>query len=599
MQITPNIPTIGNLFNSPNEQFFIPAYQRRYAWTEKECEALFNDVLFLRKNDSHLFGTILFITDYFTAGINKLEIVDGQQRITTLCLLFKAILKKLEELESDKVSEINKYLSCLGLNGEKQLKLKLGDLDDPDFRIIMEDGNMDGIRNKKLLNSYNYFLKRVNELEKGNDLEDYYNKLVNYSKIFRLDIGAARDAYKLFETINNRGLELSTTDVIKNFLLGHASSLDEEKLEEIRSNWKSLVVNLDGINMDKFFRHLMMGRAKVKITENKLIDEFIDYYYVNIEEAKTLSDYHFRIKKKKSIKDLNKEEKEHFDEEYYTEESKKFYENKKMSIVEFSKFLKDSSKIYANLINRNFNKEEINRHLNDLQRIKSTPAYTFLLNLLQRNIESSTEIEKTLSLIKVFMLRRHICEYRTSELDDIFARLVKVNSLNISRNVQNHLSKHLPGDREFEEKFATTRYKTSLKDRAKYVLEQIEYYKINHQREFFLQSGDDVHLEHIIPLSINTRKSREEFGDWVSYLGDDAPELHKEYVWRIGNLTLLARRLNIIASNNPFLAKVNEYKESNIALNKQIINNFKEFKFGQVEQRSKEFARLAVEIWRF
>ena len=128
-------------------------------------------------------------------------------------------------------------------------------------------------------------------------------------------------------------------------------------------------------------------------------------------------------------------------------------------------------------------------------------------------------------------------------------------------------------------------------------LEQFEYDLIGDQGEYVINSGNEVHLEHIIPKTIKTKKAQKEYGDWVSYLGDNALSKHAQYVDRIGNYTLLVQKLNIKASNNPFLAKKREYKKSNIDLTKNIADNFSRFKFKQVEKRSVDLAKTAVKIW--
>jgi uncharacterized protein with ParB-like and HNH nuclease domain len=79
MKITPSQLTISQLFNIENEQFFIPAYQRRYAWGDKQIVQLLEDIKMLNDNDQHFLGTILLLTETHTANINRLEVVDGQQ----------------------------------------------------------------------------------------------------------------------------------------------------------------------------------------------------------------------------------------------------------------------------------------------------------------------------------------------------------------------------------------------------------------------------------------------------------------------------------------------------------------------------------------
>jgi hypothetical protein len=194
------------------------------------------------------------------------------------------------------------------------------------------------------------------------------------------------------------------------------------------------------------------------------------------------------------------------------------------------------------------------------------------------------------------MLRRHICEYRTSELDDIFSKLADVQRTDVIKWLKDNLKEHFPSDDEFREKIFKHSFKRE-EERAKYILEQFEYDLIGDQGEYVLNSGNELHLEHIIPQTIDTKKSFKEYGDWIGYLGKDALSKHGQYVDRIGNYTLLGQKLNIKASNNPFRAKKKEYKKSNIRLTTQLEQEFSRFKFKQVEERSEHFSEKAVVIW--
>ena len=98
MRINPTTLTINQLFNNISEQFFIPAYQRRYAWEWKQTKELFDDINNLKNGDSHLLGNIVCLTDEHTAGINQLEVVDGQQRLTTLSLFLKALRQHFDDV---------------------------------------------------------------------------------------------------------------------------------------------------------------------------------------------------------------------------------------------------------------------------------------------------------------------------------------------------------------------------------------------------------------------------------------------------------------------------------------------------------------------
>ena len=155
------------------------------------------------------------------------------------------------------------------------------------------------------------------------------------------------------------------------------------------------------------------------------------------------------------------------------------------------------------------------------------------------------------------------------------------------------------------EKFPYSNYR-GAEERAKYILSKIELHLQGDSAEVDIRGGREVQLEHIIPQTISGKKAREEEGgDWREYLGgerigkDKVRELHKKYLNRIGNLTILAEKQNIKASNNPFRAKVNEYKKSVFRLNKDLVDNYKKFKFSEVDKRSDWLAEYAVKIWKF
>lgn len=591
------------LFSNKNEQFFIPAYQRRYAWGNKQLAELFEDINLLDKNDSHFLGTILLLIESHKANINRLEVVDGQQRIISISLLMEAIKDRFVELDrEDIVNEIEGYLYCQGIDRKKQNKIVLGDLDEPDYSKVLKLKNetdttlCEEIKNKKLLTAY-FEMKKLVTTYDFDQLNEYYFKLINNAMVVRLDTEKAKDAYKLFETINNRGLKLSPTDIIKNFLLGHASTIGEKVLNEVRESWKSVIVSLDGIKTDDFFRQYLMGILQRKVTDSKLISDFKKYYLTTVRESNILPEYRL-FNEFKGYENGEENNGEENNEPGPSEENRKIPPPKKIaniSIIDFAKSLRKAADIYGKIINRTFNNKEINQHIYNLQRIESTPAFTFLLCLFQQNIDNKAAV-KILKVLESFMLRRHICEYRTNELDDIFPRLTGICEDNILGELKNQLNRYFPSNQEFEKKIAMHSFKGN-EGRAKYVLEQFEYNMISDQGEYVINSGNDVHLEHIIPQTIDTKKARKEFGDWISYLGKDALVKHHQYIDKIGNLTLLGQKLNIKASNNPFRAKKKEYKKSNIHSTQDVAADYSNFKFKQIEKRSLYFSKLAVKIW--
>jgi uncharacterized protein with ParB-like and HNH nuclease domain len=589
MQITTNKFTLKQLLSSSNEQFIVPGYQRRYAWGHKQHAALFNDMDLLKEDDNHLFGMILCHTGVHTGGLNQSELVDGQQRLTTITLLLLALKRRFEESElKKKAEEIEGLIYCTDIRERQLNKMILGDLDNPDYIKIFKGEGEEDVINKKLWKAYEEYYAWLENFEKE-EIIAFYNKLINIAVIIRLDVSFAKDAYKLFESINNRGLKLSPTDIIKNFILGHASKIDNITLEKVKSLWSDIIKNLDEIDTNQFLRQYMCMLLQRRVTIKGLVEEF-KYYYVNhVQNSELISIAELYVDEE----NLADEEIEDFDAEVIKTEK-----IKKISIVNFLKQIKEASLLYRKIRLREFDEEKINYRLLNLQRILSFPSYIFLLSLLKRDIILNNKIE-VLKLIETFMLRRHICQKRTGELDNIFAQLTNVSDANIIADVKSILSENLPEDEEFYDYFPKHIFKGKLVDRARYVLEQIEYHLIKDKGEYKLSAAIDVHLEHIVPQTITTKKAKKEYGDWVEYLGDNAVTKHRRYVSRIGNLTLIAGELNIKASNNPFNNKKDNYKQSNIKLNDSLANYYRQFKFQQIDERGKELTDIALKIWKF
>jgi uncharacterized protein with ParB-like and HNH nuclease domain len=589
MNITPNKLTINQLLSAKNEQFVIPPYQRRFAWKPKHVGALFEDIEILKDDDGHLFGTLLFHTGFLHGGINRIEVVDGQQRITTLAVLLRAIQQRYKALKKKfKVDEINNLLICIDPDDKIENKVILGDLDNKDFIRIMKH-NINNISNKNLLEAYNYFSETLSSFGEES-LNKFYYKLTNVAIVIRLDVSQPKDAYKLFETINNRGLRLSATDIIKNFLLGHAAKIDkDEVLEEVKEKWSKIIMALDDIDTDDFFRQYMCSILKKKVSLNNLVREFKEYYLNHVEKAELLGEFAFYAEEEEDEDESSSMENE--------EENNQGASTGKMSIIDFLDKINKTAEVYRKITFASFENKEINRHCVNLHNILSKPSYIFLMQLMQTDLNHK-QFKIILRAVETFMLKRHVCEMRTGELDFIFSRLVReIEKDDIPTSVIDKLKEDLPEDNDFESSLPKAQFKGMTKDRAKYILEQIEYYKSGNTGEFYIAKGHPVHLEHIIPETITTKRAKSEFGNWEEYLGENAAVKHKKYVNMIGNMTLLAESLNIQAYNNPFAKKKSSYKKSAIRITNELANQ-NNFKFYHVDKRGEELAKIALKIWK-
>jgi len=601
MNLTTNKLSIAQLLATPNEQFCVPSYQRRYAWKWQQYLALFEDIDMLKENDGHLFGMIILHTSFHTGGLNKPELVDGQQRMTTLIILLKALETVYRrKKKTEKADEIKKMIFCKGLDDVQRPKIELGDLDNDDIVLLLNNGDEQKITNLKISDAYYDFCERLDDME-PDEMNKFFFKLTNIAVIIRLDVGMAQDAYKLFETINNRGLKLTPTDIIKNFLLGHAAKIQEDNtLERVKKLWSSIIINLDGIDSDDFLRQFMCSILHRKITMSTLEYYFKDYYIDNVDKTELLGEYEYYKDDEETEDDENESEtEENLDLKQEVRKAPKEKKEPKYTIITFLEYLEALSKIYKSLCFAKSDNIKIDRHLSNLNKILSKPSYIFLMHFFNSKKYSEKEVISILKLMETLMLRRHICERRTSENDDIFAKMVPlIESEDLKSAILEYLNEgeDMPSDNEFEENFPKHQFKGRLIDRAKYVLETIEYYIRGNTSELVVSSGEEVHLEHIIPQTINTKKSIQEFGDWQTYLGDRSVVKHKKYVNYIGNMTLLGESLNIQAYNNPFAKKKNSYRKSNFKITQELADK-NDFKFINVDKRSEQLTALALKIW--
>ena len=595
MIITPKSLTVTQLLSAESEQYVVPAYQRRYSWHEKQLEELLDDISLLEGSDTHLLGSIVCLAGYHRAGINELELVDGQQRLTTICILLQCIADRLRQEGETRSSEnVNHLLWARALGGSPVRKVLLDSLDAGQFEQHLTGNTPTEPDNEDLALAFSTFRRRISE-KKLADLDTFLYRIKNQCVVIRLDVSDAKDAFKLFETINNRGLKLSPADIIKNFILGNAARFGQESLELARGKWADLLRHLDGTSIESFFRHFLCARLKRRITISYVIPEFKFVFMQEVTEASKLPERHWYAQEEPTPEG-EEDEGEGGAEDSDEEEEAAAGQPSTVSFAEFLEQVVGSAKIYGQIVHANTGNSTIDRHLTNLSRIKFVQSYGFLM-ALRAGGGSDENFAKVLALTEAFLLRRHICRERSNENETLFAKMCGISKSTPLPEVIDAFRRLCPTDDKFRHEFANFYFGSNLIERARYCLEQFELHEHGKHSELLVAGPDSVHVEHIIPRKIKTKKAKDEFGDWPGYLGAGAETKQPHFVSRIGNLTLFAGPLNIGASNNPYRRKKTAYQSSSLSLTKALPTKCPEFRFEQVEQRSTDFADLAVTLW--
>ena len=350
-----------------------------------------------------------------------------------------------------------------------------------------------------------------------------------------------------------------------------------------------LLRHLDETNPDAFFRYYLMAQQRTRIYTSEIVAIFKTLFMKGVTEASLLPDRHNYADEEPSAEE---------DTENATEAQETSLNGPKFDRIGFTEFLDHlvkSAKAYGEIVLAKTGDEKIDRHLRNLRMIKSAQTYVFLMYLRVGGCKDA-HFRQVLEITENFVLRRHICRERSNETESLFAELCNVDPKDPVEKTKEAYRSLCPSNEQFKSAFAGADFPASLIERARYCLEQIEISRHGKYNELAVLGPDNVHVEHIIPQKIKTKKAKEEFGDWVEYLGNESEANHPKYVGRIGNLTLFAGALNIGASNNPFGKKKAAYKQSSILMTKELAQR-SNFKFSDVNKRSFELADTAVSIW--
>ena len=306
--------TIKELFSNKRSDFIIPDYQRPYAWEETECQTLWDDIFmfafpendytkFDSDNDEYFLGPIVT----FKNDAGKLEIIDGQQRLTTLMLLLRAFYSKFGNMKDPYAAKTSEDIStCIWKTNEfgqpDKNKLKIDsevstDDDKEEFLTILKTGLIDA-------RTYRFFQDKINEFLQEYPAYFAYlpTRILNNCILLPIEAESQDTALRIFSTLNDRGKPLSDTDIFKAQFYKHYSSLGEK--DQFIRRWKDLEAVCDeifaapsGSPMDELFtRYMYYERAKqgIKNTTTEALRKFYEKdSYALLKKNETLDNLEF------------------------------------------------------------------------------------------------------------------------------------------------------------------------------------------------------------------------------------------------------------------------------------------------------------------
>lgn len=258
--------TIDVLMKSKT-QFRIPVYQRNYSWTVEQCKTLFDDLYKIYNGTfkRHFIGLVAHKPEDGNSKVTN--IIDGQQRYTTISLLLIALR---DSTDNDLlISEINGLLYG-GLR--KENKLVLNEYDDEIYKLVLENKcELIMEKDHAIYNNYMFFRNSLDSL----DLVTLYEAITQL-EVIDMELSYNDDPQVIFESINSTGLDLTNADLIRNFLLMNESY--DMQTELFNKYWKKFEQKLGIANVAQFFEHFVNGHSTKRVNSKNMYPEFKKYY---------------------------------------------------------------------------------------------------------------------------------------------------------------------------------------------------------------------------------------------------------------------------------------------------------------------------------
>ncbi len=559
-------------FLDGTKQLLIPIYQRTYSWTKKQCEKLYDDIIRTGSDDriaGHFIGSIVYIQKglYQISTVPELSVIDGQQRLTTLSLLLKAISNKLIEDKNEQESKkiLERYLLNSNETDEKIYKLVLTQSDKETLFSILSDRLLPERYSKKIKEIYDLFVNKI----KNDNINIIYRGI---SKLFIIDVALDRERDKpqlIFESLNATGLALSQADLIRNYVLMELQPLQQNEI--YGDYWFRIEQNFGHAEYSSYFDRFMRDYLTIKTGAIPRIDEV----YLEFKE--------YSRQFVESYLNQNQTGNEQLDNQKY------------LAIKSLVADIYKYSNYFVSIALDKEKDKELRSIFTDIKDLKVEVSYPFILCVYddyENNIIDKDIFIKILKIIESYVFRRAICGIPTNSLNKTFATLYEeIDKQNYLESFYASLLlkesyRRFPDNIEFSNMLI---YKDVYNFRNRILLlNKLENYERKEPVNI-----EDYTIEHIMPQNENLSK------EWQYELGENWQEIQKKYLHTIGNITLTG--YNPELSDRPFREKRDMkggFKDSPIRLNRTLAQ-LEHWNESEILQRAKELSEIALKIWNY
>ena len=531
-------------------QYRVPLFQRTYSWDEDQWYRLWTDVLeiyAMEEPRNHFIGAVVTqpITD--AAGFTtKFLLIDGQQRLTTLFIMLACIRKAASQIEALPDLDEEIWETCLvnkfAPASDDFLKLRPTQRDRQDFRTAIDGAVAD--QAGQVSAAFRYFSDRIAEGDLDEhplDLRKLKLCITDNLDLVSITLETEDSPHRIFESLNNTGMHLGSSDLIRNLIFMNISG--EEETQDAYDRYWFPMQEGTGNRLDDFFwHHLMMDGSLPR--QNETFEE---------------------VRKRFGSGDASKAIE---------------------MLIEFSKFAR-----YYRWLCEIGNEEPEGLLLRQIQRLNTwevSVAYPLLmrsLDWMEGGKISSRELAKVMQMIESFVVRRAVCNVATNRLRGIFGRMAgQIDTSEFVASSSDYLlGNHWPTDDQFKDAFMGFHVYSRRLARTRLILESLEE-SFGHKES--PEITENITVEHVMPQTLTT--------EWAEMLGLHAADVHSRWLHTPGNLTLTG--YNPELGNASFYKKKELLEGAKFSLTHEILE-YNRWDENAIKTRGESLAERAVQIW--
>ncbi|BAZ25172.1 hypothetical protein NIES4073_60760 [Kalymmatonema gypsitolerans NIES-4073] len=542
-----------------NNSYSVPSFQRDYSWTEAEVQQLWDDITqtLEERRTEHFIGSVVVNN----SNKPKLMLIDGQQRLTTVSILMCVLRDIAKQKGDDQLAQTisQEYLGSLNLRTRKtESKLVLNERNNQFYQEnIIDSKNIQDLQtfskkrnidksNKLLLDAYLLLLKLITK--RITDKGDFAEVNIEIEECIRdrllsilIAVADEANSYLIFETLNDRGLDLSVADLLKNYLFSRAN----DQLKEVQKKWEEINLLADRFELTKFIRHYWLSKYEL-VTEKNLYRKIAD----KVRNSPQVFDFVSQLREAAEIYGA--------------------FENSQSHIW-------DSYDLGL--------KQDIER----LSLFKVSQCYSVLIAAKESLPDDL--FPKVLRMIVILSFRYNvICSLNPNKLEAAYSKTsqdIREQKLKSVKAIFEKLKEFYPSDIDFKRAFAEKTVAASNARLARYILSEINRHYMGSKELIANPNATELNLEHILPQTPR--------GRWLVELPKTD---YIQYIYRLGNMTLLDSSINRKVGNTSFKDKcATAFSTSKLEITKEIVN-YPVWSPKEIEERQNKMAEAACQIWR-